>query len=216
MRAPGLRGFRTPARQLLPGLILPGVIYLVVSRWAPVLVALAAASSVPLLDLIVRVARGKAPSLMGLCFVIFSAVSIGLAFWFRSPLFILAKGAAVSAALGVAFAVSAAVRRPLTRTLAIHLTSEHHEDRRRLRELWHQPKALTVFRTLSVAWGGLLLVTAAQQLAMALTVSPGTVMALEPGVHGAAIALGTAASVLYVRRRQRAHPELAMLPVRGR
>ena len=176
------------------------------------LVALAVASCVPLLDLILRLALGKTPSLVGVGFVVFTGASIGLAFWFRSPLFILAKGAVVSALLGAAFAISAAVRRPLTRTLAIHLSAEHHDERRRLAELWRHPKALAVFRKLSLAWGALLLVTAAQQLAMALTVSPGMVMALEPGVHGTAILLGTVASVLYVRRRQRAHPELALLP----
>ncbi|HEY1331798.1 MAG TPA: VC0807 family protein [Actinomycetota bacterium] len=212
----GPRNWRPLIRHLLPGLVLPGLIYFVVSRDAPTLVALAAASSVPLLDLIARLVRGRSPSLVGLAFVALTGASVGLAFWFHSPLFILVKGAAGSAVLGLAFAVSAAVRRPLTRTLAIHLTSDHHEERRHLAERWRHPRALSVFRTLSLAWGALLLVTAVQQLTMALTISPGMVMAMEPGVHLTAIALGTVASVLYVRRRQRLHPELAMLPVRAR
>jgi len=194
---------------------LPGLIYLVASRFAPTIVSLAAASSVPALDALFRVVRRRPVSAIGLVFVALTAVSVSLAMWLRSPMFILARGAVVSAFVGTAFAVSAVVRKPLTRTLAIHLSSDHGEDRRLLAERWRHPKAVEVFCTLSAAWGVWLLITAGQQLTLALTVRPGLVMALDAPVHAAAVAIGIAASVVYVRRHQREHPELGILPGRA-
>jgi hypothetical protein len=209
--ASGSKQMRILVAQLGPGVLLPGLIYYVVSRRTGVLVALAVASSVPLLDAIVRLLRGKRPTIAGLVFIGFAGISVGLAMNLRSPMFILAKGAVISAVVGAAFAISAAIRRPLTRTLALRLTTEHPEDRRRLAERWRQPKALAVFRTLSMGWGILLLVTAVQQAFLALTLSPGTVMALDPPVHAFVTMAGIGASILYVRRHQRAHPELGLL-----
>src|SRR5690242_21437452 len=100
---------------LLPGVALPGVIYFLVSRHAPLIVALAAASAVPLLHTGWRLLRGARPSALGLVFVCSTGASIGLAIWLHSPRLMLAKGVVVSAGLGVAFAASAAIRPPLTR-----------------------------------------------------------------------------------------------------
>jgi hypothetical protein len=211
----GGKQMRVVAAQLGPGLILPGLIYYLVSRHTSVLVALAVASSVPLLDAVVRLLRGKRPTFAGLAFVGLAGISVGLAMHLRSPIFILAKGAVLSALVGAGFAVSAAIGRPLTRTLALRFTTERAEDRRRLAERWRHPTALSVFRTLSLGWGILLLVTAVQQAILALTLSPGTVMALDPPVHAVVTVAGIAASILYVRRRHRAHPELALLAERS-
>ncbi|MDP9340988.1 MAG: DUF3159 domain-containing protein [Actinomycetota bacterium] len=201
--------------QVVPGMILPGLIYFVVSRHTSVIVALAVASSVPLMDAVLRLARGRAPNAMSAVFLAGAVISVTLALWSGSSMFILAKGAVVSAILGVVFAASAAMKRPLTRYLAIRLSSEHAEGRRRLAERWRQPRALAVFCVLSVGWGILLLVQAGQQAALALTLSPGTVMALEPPVQVTFTAAGIAASILYVRRRQRAYPEIALIPERA-
>jgi hypothetical protein len=203
-------------RQLVPGLILPGAIYFLTSRHTSVLVALAAGSSVPLLDALWRILQGKRPTSIGLLFVGFAGVSVALAFGLRSPMFILAKGAAVSGGLGVAFAVSAVVHRPLTRTIALLLFTEHAVSRRRLADRWGHPKAAAVFRTLSFGWGGLLVLSALQQLVMVLSVSPGAVMAAEPAVQAFVTLVGTATSIVYVRRRQRIHPDLGLLPERAR
>ena len=54
----------------------------------------------------------------------------------------------------------------------------------------------------------------AQQAVLALTLSPGTVMALEPPDQIVGTVVGIVASVLYVRRRQDADPELGLLPAR--
>jgi hypothetical protein len=201
-------------RQLVPGVILPGAIYFIVSRQASVLIALAAGSSVPALDAAWRLVRGKRPSPLGILFVAMAAVSVALALGLRSPIFILAKGAALSGSLGVAFAVSAVIRRPLTRTIAILLFAEHAVSRRLLADKWRHPRALAVFRTLSFGWGALLVLSALQQLVMVLSVSPGTVMAAEPGVQAFVTILGTVTSILYVRRRQQRHPDLGLLPQR--
>src|SRR5205823_5058622 len=72
---------RRLARQLVPGLVLPGAIYLVVSRHTPLLVALAAASSIPLIDAVARLARRKPVSPVGLVFLAMTGLSVGLALW---------------------------------------------------------------------------------------------------------------------------------------
>jgi hypothetical protein len=203
-------------RQLLPGVVLPGTIYFICVQWLPVLVALAVASSVPLLDVIIRLMQRKAPSPIGLAFVAFAALSVGLALGLRSPAFILAKGAVFSAVLGIAFGISAMIRRPLCRTIAIVLAAEHALARGFLAERWRHPRAVTIFTTLSVGWAVLLLLSAIQQGFMVLTVSPGTVMAAEPAVQATFTIVGTAVSILYVRRSQQGHPELGILPSRSR
>ncbi len=203
---------RRLARDLLPGLVLPATIYFSLRRHAPTVVALAAASSVPALDALVRLARGRKPSPIGLGFIAVTALSVGLAIWFRSTLFILLRGAVTSGLIGIAFGLSAVIRRPLTRTLALRFSTERPEARRRLAERWRHPKALRVFCVLSVGWGTLLLLSGAQQAGLALTVSPGTVVAVEGPVQAAATALGVLMSVLYVRRHHLRSPELALLP----
>ena len=200
--------------QLLPGLVLPGLIYLMVSRDSSTLVALAVASCVPLLDALVRLVLGKAPNAVSLLFLVGAGISVGLAFWSGSSMFILAKGAVVSGVLGIGFALSALIKRPLTRTLAIRLSTSHPELRRRLAERWRHPRILDVFCALSVGWGILLLIQGAQQAVLALTLSPGAVMAVEPPVQVVGTAIGITASLLYVRRRQDADPELGLLPAR--
>ena len=207
---------RRMAMQLIPGVMLPGLIYVLVSRRAPVLVALAAASAVPALDAILRLATGKRPTPVGLVFLTLTTISVSLGIWLHSPLFMLAKGAFVTGVLGVAFGVSAMIRRPLTRTFAVLLATDQGESRRRLTERWAHPTALSVFRVLAAGWAVLLLVSAAQQLTMILTVSPGTVMAFEPPVTAFATVMGVAISVAYVRRKQLVHTDLGLLPARSR
>jgi hypothetical protein len=206
---------RRIVRELIPGIALPAVIYFLVSRHAPVLVALAAASSVPALDAVGRLIRGRAPSPVGLCFMAITAVSVVLAFRFQSPLFILVKGAITTGLLGMAFGVSALIRRPLTRTLAIRLSTDGGEERTTLAHRWGHPKVVKVFTALSVGWGVLLIASALQQAGLALTASPGVVMGLEGPIQLAFTAAGVGASVLYVRRHDRDNPDLALIPRRS-
>jgi hypothetical protein len=209
-----LRHHRVMLRQLVPVVLLPGTIYFIALQWVPVLVALAIASSVPFLDLMVRVIRRQRLRPLSVAVVALAGLSIGLALGLRSPMFILARGAIVSGLLGIAFAVSVLVRRPLCRTIAIVFAAEHALSRRLLEERWRHPRAVTIFTTLSIGWAVLLVLSALQQGLMVLTVSPGTVMAAEPAVQATVTIVGTAISILYVRRSQHGHPELGILPQR--
>jgi hypothetical protein len=203
------------AWQMIPGFVLPAVVYFSLSPHVGVLMALVAAASVPIVDAAVRVLRGRAQNGMALVFLPSTAIGIGLAALLHSPVFILAKGGVTSAMMGLAFAFSAIIRRPLTRTMALHLSSDQHDGRRRLAERWGHPKATDVFRILSIAWGLLLLGLGGQQILLAVSASPGLVMLLEPPVHAVVTLLGIVGSVLYVRRIQLLHPEIAMLPTRA-
>jgi hypothetical protein len=205
---------RTLVRALLPGVVLPGLIYFTVSRQTSIVIALVAASSVPLLDAFFRLARGKRPTVAGLVFIGVAGVSSGLTLWSGSPLFVLAKGAVISALLGGAFTLSAAIGRPLIRTVAVFLSTEHGDARRRLFERWSHPRALSIFRTLSTGWGLWLLVSAAEQAVLVMLLSPGMNMAVQPPLQAAATFLGIGVSILYVKRRD--HPELGLLPARVR
>lgn len=209
---------RSILRQLLPGMVLPGAIYFLATLafHASVVHGLAFASSVPLIDVLTRVVRGKAPTIASLLFVSVAALSVSLSMLSGSPMFILLKGAVISAILGVAFAVSAAMNRPLTRTFALRLSTECPDRRRHLAELWRHPKALVIFKVLSFGWAVLLLLSAGQQAGLAFTMSPGTVVALEGPITTAATLIGVALSVVYVRRFRHSHPELALLPSRSR
>jgi intracellular septation protein A len=205
---------RSIASQVLPGMVLPGLVFLVLSHHASTLVAACLASSVPLADALIRKVSGRPANAMTLGFLAVAAVSVGLALLSGSAMFVLARGAVMSAVIGVSFALSAVLKRPLTRTLAIRLSTEQPEGRERLRERWHQPRALEVFCVLSVGWGLFLLVQAAQQAFVVLTLSPGAVMAIEPPVQAVCTAAGVACSLLYAKRAQASHPELQLIPAR--
>jgi hypothetical protein len=206
---------RSMARQMVPGCVLPAAIYFSLSPHLGVLIALVVAASVPIVDAGVRVFRGRAQNGMALVFLPCTAIGIGLAALLHSPVFILAKGGVTTAIMGLAFGVSAIIGRPLTRTIALHLSSDQHDGRRHLAERWGHPKATDVFRILSVGWGVLLLALGGQQIALAVSASPGLVMLLEPPIRAVVTLLGIVSSVLYVRRIQQVHPEIAMLPTRA-
>jgi len=209
---------RTMMRQLLPGMVLPGAIYFLATLGfgVGVIHGLAFASMVPAIDVLSRLARRKAPTAASLLFVVIAGFSVSLAMISGSPLFILLKGAALSGILGLAFAVSALLNRPLTRTFAVRLSGDCPESRRKLAERWRHPKALDIFKVLSFGWALLLLLSAGQQIGLAVTLSPGTVMALEGPLTTAATLIGVTASVMYVRRFRHSHPELGLLPIRTR
>jgi len=95
-----LRHHRVMLRQLVPVVLLPGAIYFIAMQWVPVLVALAIASSVPFLDMIVRVIRRQRLRPLSVGVVALAGLSIGLALGLRSPMFILARGAIVSGLQG--------------------------------------------------------------------------------------------------------------------
>ncbi len=208
----GRENFRALARQLLPGLVLPGVVYFSLVRHTGMMTALAIAASVPALDTLGKLVRGRRPGFAGTAFLAVTGVSIALATWLDAPWFILGKGAATSAVVGIALVLSAAMGRPLTRTVALLLLTEEPNGRRELAERWSRPQTMAVFRSLALGWGLWLLISAVQQGALVVTVSPGIFMAVEPPIRSALTGIGVGLSVAYVRRRQQADPGLALLP----
>src|SRR5438309_11597149 len=102
---------RAMVRQLLPGMLLPGTIYFSAALLLHlgVVASLACASAVPVVDVLSRVLRRRPPTIASVLFVLIAGFSVSLAFVSGSPMFILLKGAVLSAILGVAFAVSAAI-----------------------------------------------------------------------------------------------------------
>jgi intracellular septation protein A len=201
-------------RHALPAFLLPASVYFLLRPHLGVLIALTAAASLPAIDAAVRKLRGRAQNAMALVFLPMTALGIGLSAMLHSPVFILAKGGVTSALMGIAFTISAFIGRPLTRTMALHLSSDLHEGRRRLAQRWAEPRAHDVFCMLSIGWGLLMLAIGGQQIVLALSASPGVVMLVGPPVHAALTILGIAGSVLYVRRIQRRYPEIALLPTR--
>src|SRR2546427_10275804 len=174
---------RSMVANMLPGVVLPTIIYFSLRPQLGVLLALVAASCVPGVDTLVRLVRGRAPNGFALLFIPSTGLSVGLATWLHSPVFILARGGVTSAAMGMAFALSGLLGRPLTRTMALHLSSDQHEGRRRLAERCGHPRGTNVFRMLAVGLGVLLLLLGGQQILMAVSASPGLGVVLGAPGH---------------------------------
>jgi hypothetical protein len=206
---------RTILRNVIPGTVMPGIVYFAASQQLPVVASLAIASCVPVMDTVVRMARGKKPSTVGMIFLSITALSIALASVFDSPTLIVGKGVLLTFIFGSALAVSAAAGRPLTRTIALHLCAEPGEQRQALAERWERPQTLAVFKVLSFGWGFWLLIAAINQLMLVAVVSPGTFIAVERPMTLIATAVGITWSLSFVRRRQLADPELGLLPARA-
>jgi len=206
---------RAVLRNVIPGTILPGLLYFLASRQLSVITSLAIASSVPVMDTLFRLVRGRKPSTVGMVFLSLTGISIGLATLFDSPTLIVGKGVLITFLFGASLAVSAAIGRPLTRTIALHLCADPGEQRQALAERWERPQTVAVFRVLSFGWGFWLLIAAINQLMLVAVVSPGTFIALERPMTLTATAIGITWSLSFVRRRQLADPELGLLPARA-
>ena len=109
---------------MIPGFVLPAIIYFVLRPHVGTLVAIAVDASVPVVEAVIRAVRGRAQNRMALMFLPSTAIGIGLAAILHSPVFILARGGGTTAGLGVELAVSAVLGRPLTRTIALHLSCD--------------------------------------------------------------------------------------------
>lgn len=202
---------RATVSALVPGMLLPGLVYVVASRRLPVLESVVLAGAVPAVDALVRLLRGRGLNPASVLFALGAVVSAALALWSGSTQFVLMKGAVVSVALGAAFALSAAIGRPLTRSIAIRLAGGGRDGRRHLAARWSHPSVFDLFRALSLGWALLLVMQGAQQAVLAATASPGTVLVLGRPIQLAGTIAGIGLSVAYVRRRQRRQPELAVL-----
>jgi intracellular septation protein A len=202
---------RTILRALVPGMIVPVAVYGVCSQFLSTLSALSVAALVPVADLAVATAKGKRLNLASVGFVGMAVVSVTLAVTLHSPALILIKPAVVAGLAGLAFGLSALLRRPLTRTLAIRFSGgDDHELQAELRRQWHHPKATRIFRTIAFGWAVWLLISAARTLVVASIMPPATAFMIEAPSGPATAAIGALVTILYVRRFRHTHPELGL------
>src|SRR5262245_33903848 len=91
---------RSMVRHMIPGFVLPAIIYFVLRPHVGTMVALAVAASVPVVEAVIRAVRGRSQNGMALVFLPSTAIGIGLAALLHSPVFILARGGVTTAVLG--------------------------------------------------------------------------------------------------------------------
>src|SRR5438034_5563430 len=104
-------------QQVLYGMVLPAAIYAIASHFMSTLAALVVASMLPVTDVVKAKVRGRKASAASLGFLAGAVVTSVLGLVSSSPLFILLKAPAMSAAVGIGIVGSALVGRPILRTL---------------------------------------------------------------------------------------------------
>src|SRR6266496_3449475 len=148
-------------QQVLYGMVLPAAIYAVASHFVSTLLALVIASMLPVTDVVKAKIKGQKASAASLGFLGGAVVTSALGLLSSSPLFILLKAPVMSAAVGLGIAGSAAVGRPVLRTLAVAFAAGDAKDE--AKALWSSKPWEHLFAALSVVWGVLFLVLAVVQ-----------------------------------------------------
>ena len=188
-------------QQVLQGMVLPAAIYAVASHFMSSMLALVVASMLPVTDVVKARIRRHRASAASLGFLGGAVVTSVLGVVSSSPLFILLKAPAMSAAVGMAITASALVGRPLLRTLAVCFAAgSSAEARRGATELWSSSPWDSVFAALSAIWGILFLVLAAVQTLAVLSFSPGVTLMVLPPLQFAVMGMGAAVSLYLVHR----------------
>ncbi len=185
-------------QQVLYGMVLPAAIYAVASHFMSTLLALVVASMLPVTDVVKAKVRGHKASPASLGFLGGAVVTSALGLLSSSPLFILLKAPAMSAAVGLGIAASAAVGRPVLRTLAVAFAAGNAKDE--AKALWTSKQWDHLFAALSVLWGILFLVLATVQTLAVLSFSPGITLVVLPPLQFVALGLGGAVSLYLVHR----------------
>ena len=185
-------------QQVLYGMVLPAAIYAVASRFVSTLLALVIASMLPVTDVVKARIKGQKASAASLGFLGGAVVTSALGLLSSSPLFILLKAPVMSAAVGLGIAGSAAVGRPVIRTLAVAFAAG--EAKYEARSLWTSSPWDHLFAALSVVWGVLFLVLAAVQTLAVFVLDPGITFVILPPLQFVALGLGGALSLVLVHR----------------
>ena len=127
------------------------------------------------------------------------AILLAISLLTNDPRVLLAKESVVSGVAGVLFLGSCVVGRPLFYVLARKFKNAPDWDER-----WqNEPAFRRRFRTLSLLFGGVLLLDALLRLALILTLPLNTMANLSPVLHLATLAL-LACTALYLRSRHQA------------
>ena len=188
-------------QQVLYGMVFPAAIYAVASHVVTSLLALVLASMLPVTDVVKAKVKGQKASAASLGFLGGAVVTSALGLLSSSPLFILLKAPAMSAAVGLGIAGSALVGRPVLRTLAVMFAAgTSPQARADAKALWSSKPWDGVFAGLSAVWGVLFLVLAAVQTLAVLSFSPGITLVVLPPLQFVAMGLGGAVSLLLVHR----------------
>lgn len=188
-------------QQVLYGMVLPAAIYAAASHVMTSLLALVVASMLPVADVVKAKVKGHKASPASLGFLGGAVVTSALGLASSSPLFILLKAPAMSAAVGLGVAGSAAAGRPILRTLAVMFAAgSSPKARDEARALWSTKPWDHLFSSLSVVWGVLFLVLAVEQTLAVLAFSPGITLVVLPPLQFANMGIGGAISLYLVHR----------------
>jgi hypothetical protein len=188
-------------QQVLYGMVLPAAIYAVASHFMTSLLALVVASMLPVTDVVKAKIKGQKASAASLGFLGGAVVTSALGLLSSSPLFILLKAPAMSAAVGLGIAGSAALGRPILRTLSVMFAAGSSEQARRdAKALWSSKPWDSVFVALSALWGTLFLVLAVEQTLAVFAFSPGITLVVLPPLQFLNMAIGGAVSLYLVHR----------------
>jgi hypothetical protein len=188
-------------QQVLYGMVLPAAIYAVASHFMSTILALVVASLLPVTDVVKAKVTGNKASAASLGFLAGAVVTSALGLASSSPLFILLKAPAMSAAVGLGIAGSAAAGRPVLRTLAVMFAAGSSEQaREEAKALWSSKPWDSVFGTLSVLWGVLFLVLAAEQTLAVFAFSPGITLVVLPPLQFLNMGIGAGVSLYLVHR----------------
>lgn len=192
---------RRLALELVVNLFVPWLAYEALTRqgWTE-LQALMAVTVVPLLwglAVLVRESRWDPVSLFSAGGMVLSLLACALSEDVRA---LQVRESYLTLLIGLAFLVSAAVRRPLLLTL---VSSQVPPER------LQAPPVRSLFTTLTWAWGVVMVLEFAVKLWMIATMSISAVLAVGPWVQNGILALAVAWSVWLVRRRARPSGEPA-------
>jgi hypothetical protein len=188
-------------QQVLYGMVLPAAIYAVASHFMSSLAALVVASMLPVTDVVKAKVRGQKASAASLGFLGGAVVTSILGLVSSSPLFILLKAPAMSAAVGMGITASALMGRPVLRTLAVCFAAgSSPQARSDAQALWSSEPWDHTFAALSAVWGILFLVLAAVQTLAVITFTPGITLVVLPPLQFVVMGIGGGISLVLVKR----------------
>jgi hypothetical protein len=173
---------------LIPGIavnaVLPLVAYTILTGrgWSPV-AALSTSAAFPVIATLVSIARTR--SLDGLALISLILIVVGLlgSLLSGSPRFHLVKESVLTAVLGIAFAVSLVLPRPLAFFFGRQFATGGDPARVQIwNGYWVYPQFRRVQYTITVAWAAILLVDAGTRVVLTFVLPTATMVWLSPAI----------------------------------
>jgi hypothetical protein len=185
------------------GLIIPLALYYALRALGlSVFIALLVGALVPVVGLVVSLARGRRPDAVWGFWSILAVIALGVSLIGGDVRFLLARDALVTGAVGTWFLVSAWTHRPLALVLSRPvLELLHRYPTGRWDHLWRdEPRFRTIWRRASVGFGIGTLLDAASRVVMAYTLPVDLVPALSTALYVATSAVLLLGVNLYYAR----------------